>query len=116
MLTPTVSKTYQVGAILEDSWGYEQTNIDFYCIIKRSESNGKVWLVVQKMLKKVRDGENMSMSTYETPSVIDTNEKPIRKKLKVFNGEEAGFSFRDYSGGGWCRLWDGKESLATHYA
>ena len=111
-IKPFVSNKFEVGAILEDSWGWEQTNIDFYCIIERKGD----WLKVAPMKKASQSGEPLSMSTYETAVEIDQTKKPIRKKLKSFNGEERGFSFRNYTGGGWCDLWKGTASLATHYA
>ena len=61
------------------------------------------------------------MTNEETPALINWDAKPIRKKIYKSRenwqlGKELGFSFRNYTGGGWCRLWDGKPSLSTHYA
>lgn len=111
-IMPHVSTNYEIGAILYDSWGYEQTNIDYYCIIARKGE----WITVQKMKKQSTSEAPMSMTTTETPLEIDTSEKPVRKKIKTFDGKESGFSFRNYSGGGWCSLWNGKEKTASHYA
>lgn len=112
-ITPKQSTQYEVGAILCDTWGYEQTNIDFYCIVKVSGD----WVTVAPMTKaSALGGEHWSMTTKETPGVINPDKPTIRKKLKSFNGEAAGFSFRNYTGGGWCKLWDGRPKLATHYA
>lgn len=33
---------YQTGAVLVSSWGYDQTNVDFYQIVKRAAKS--VWL------------------------------------------------------------------------
>lgn len=111
-IIPQVSETYTVGAILYDSWGYEQTNIDYYCIIERKGE----WVKVLPMKRNTQSGGALSMTTIEAPSEIDYSKTPIRKKVKTFNGKESGFSFRDYSGGGWCSLWDGKPKTASHYA
>jgi hypothetical protein len=110
-IIPQVSTTFTVGAILTDSWGYDQTNIDFYCIIKASGE----WVTVLPMTK-VTSAEIGFMTNHETPGEILVNETPIRKKLKKFNGEVSGFSFRNYTGGGWCRLWKGQPETSTHYA
>lgn len=112
-IIPKVSTVYEVGAILRDSFGYDQTNYEFYCIIKISGD----WVTVQKMEKSVvPEGNTQSMRTVETPAALKEGEKPVRKKLLKRNNEYIGFSFRNYSGGGWCSLWSGKSSHATHYA
>lgn len=111
-IKPIISDKYEIGAILHDSWGYEQTNADFYCIIERKGD----WLTLLPMKKQSTSEGPLTMSTRELPLVIDQAAKPIRKKLKSFNGQESGFSFRNYSGGGWCKLWDGRTKHASHYA
>jgi hypothetical protein len=110
-ITPKVSEIYEVGAILTDSWGYDQTNIDFYCIVKVSGS-----FVTLLPMKKISTNESSYMSRENMPGEIDFNEKPIRKKVKNWNGAAQGFSLRNYAGGGWCRLWNGKPETSTHYA
>lgn len=56
------------------------------------------------------------MSHEVKPTEIDFEAKPIRKKIKVWSDREQGFSFRNYTSGGWCTLWDGKNEHSTHYA
>ncbi|MEJ7829623.1 MAG: hypothetical protein WKF91_15545 [Segetibacter sp.] len=112
-IIPQVSETYNVGAILYNDWGYEQTNIDFYCIIVRKGE----WLTLVPMTKAVTpDGGFQSMTNKVLPGQMKFDAKPIRKKLKSFKGEERGFSFESYSGGGWCSLWNGKPKFESHYA
>ena len=112
-ITPKHSTTYEPGAILCDKWGWEQTNVEFYCVVKMSGD----WVTVAPMTKiSTPNGEAWSMTTKEAPGVIDTDKPTIRKKLKRFNGELSGFSFRNYAGGGWCELWKGSPQFASHYA
>jgi hypothetical protein len=110
-ITPKVSDKFEPGAILENSWGWEQTNIDFFCIIDRKGD----WVTVLPMVQE-RGPEIGFMTNKETPISINWNAKPRRKKLHSFDGKESGFSFGNYTGAGWCRLWDGKETYSTHYA
>ena len=112
-ITPAVSTNYEVGAILVDSWGWEQTNIEFYCIIKRTGD-----FVTVLPMKKNSESKDFfaTMTKSNTPGEIDFSAKPIRKKVKKFDGKESGFSFRDYTGGGWCNLWDGEPEISSHYA
>lgn len=112
-VTPHVSTVFEVGAILYDSWGWEQTNIDFYCITNRKA--GSAYCVVFPMKKSV--SEEIGFMTNEVmPTEINWNAKPQLKKIKSFDGKESGFSFRNYSGGGWCKLWKGSKITETHYA
>lgn len=109
---PEAKTKYQLGAILCDQWGYEQTNISFYVIIKRSGN----YLTVLPMKKNPVSSDQSGMSKYVVPGDVDMDSKPILKKLRICNGEEFGFPFRNYTGGGWCRLWNGKPVNETHYA
>lgn len=116
-ITPKVSTVFEVGAILEDSWGWEQTNIDFYCIIKRTGD----WVTVLPMKKHAEPEIGQTMTNHSEPTDIDWTAKPKRKKIYKSKesyqlGKELGFSFRDYTGGGWCNLWNGVPSTETHYA
>jgi len=110
-ITPHVSDKFEVGAILENQWGWEQTNIEFYCIIERKGD----WLKVIRMKQHTSD-EIGFMTNEELPTDIDWNRKPQRKKLHTWGGKESGFSFGNYTGAGFCRLWDGKPAVSTHYA
>lgn len=109
-LIPAAATGYQPGAILKDSWGYEQTNIDFYCVIKRKNS----YVTLLPMTKKIKPGSDMVNDVI--PDEIIKTAKPILKKIKVWDGKEQGFTFRNYTGGGWCSLWNGKPVTETHYA
>lgn len=109
-VNPHVATSYEVGAILYDNWGYEQTNIDYYCIIERKGDYVKV-LPMKKNVSRAGD-----MITTDTPIEIDYSAKPIRKKVQKHEGKELGFTFGNYAGGGWCNLWNGKPKTATHYA
>lgn len=47
----TVAKTVTVGTIFCYSWGYEQTNIDYYEVVRVSPTGGTVW--VREIASKV---------------------------------------------------------------
>ena len=46
--TPATPEPYTVGSILYCSWGYDQTNVDFYLVVARKGD----WLTLQPMNKK----------------------------------------------------------------
>lgn len=100
------------GAIIRHSWGYEQTNIDYFKIIKRTEGKG-VWLTLQAMTQEsVHD--SLKMTGVCVPGKIIAGSKPIRRKLLIDSkGEERGIAIeRSY---GWGQLWDGKPSHYSSY-
>lgn len=110
-INPKVSNIFEPGAIVYDSWGYEQTNIDYYCIVKRTNQ------MLTLLPMKQRRGEEIGfMTNKETPIAIDFEATPIRKKIKSYDGKETGFSLRNYVGGGWVTLWNGVPKTSTHYA
>jgi len=109
-------KKIQVGSIFHYSWGYDQTNCEFFQVI---EKKGR--MVIVKEISQKRIGEAVScMSDYKMP-IKDSFLKPrfegdkqgqeIKKKIQFSNGK-AFLSF-DY---GWCSLWDGEKKYCSWYA
>lgn len=109
-VSPHLANKFEVGAILYDCWGYEQTNIDFYCIVKVSGD----YITILPMSKHT-NYDYQSMSSQDRPNEIDFAQDPVRKKVKNY-GFDSGFSLRDYAGGGWVSLFKGGYKTSTHYA
>jgi hypothetical protein len=103
-----MDKGYEVGDILEGSWGYDQTNVDFYRVVRRTPST--VWM---QPLATVHSAEVGFMTTRATPGE-STGEPVIRRKLHRRDGEAIGCSFQPSYG--WISTWDGKPAFASHYA
>lgn len=99
---------YTEGKIVEYSWGYEQTNIDYYLIVKRSKHFA--WL--QPIGEKNRINTGDMNGTCEPDATNKLNEPIIRRKVKTRDGQEIGFSINDY---GWASLWDGEPSQWSSY-
>lgn len=110
-IDPLQSDKYEVGAILVDHWGYEQTNIEFYVIVKRTKTT-----VTILPMEKGTDYDGFKMEGKNTPGEIKWEEKPMRKKIQIHDGKENGFTMRNYSGGGWVTTWRGNVITSTHYA
>lgn len=107
-IIPSVKNDYSIGSIVYESWGYEQTNIDFYVIVKKSAK-----FVTILPMTKISSAMDNNMSTQEQPGEIKANAKPIRRKMSYMNEiEETGFSV----GHGWATPYNGKPKTATHYA
>ena len=111
----------EVGDFLVSSWGYEQTNIDFYRVVRVSDSS--VWL--QPWSSQVSEVAGWA-SEYVVPgdsakvvSKYEWDENGCRKLVEsgdapVFRKKwQNGVSLNSYSGA-WP--WNGKPRYASHYA
>lgn len=101
---------YQVGDILEGSWGYDQTNIDFYRVVKRTDKT--VWM--RKMqTRHVSDAGFMS-DHVEPGDDIETAGLMRRKLHHDQDGRIMGCAFQPSYG--WISAWRGGVALRTSYA
>lgn len=97
----------KVGQILCSSWGYDQTNIDFYEVVERTEKS-----VYLRMLGKKTSEILTSMSRKVEPDQMIFRGSRFIKKVKVYNGEPY-VSINSFS----CAFpWDGKPKVETSYA
>lgn len=100
---------YQVGDIVESSWGYDQTNIDYYRIVKRTEST--VW--VRKVQTRVV--ESVGWAIDKVAPGDDVEGAPVlRRKLYKHDDVPVGLSI--HGSFGWASAYDGGTSLRTSYA
>lgn len=89
----------QVGSLFASSWGFDQTNVDFYQVIKRTEKT----VTVQKIASKVAETQqesNTSMAAYVVADVDNfQDEKPITKKMASWkkDGSEVSIKISSYS-------------------
>jgi hypothetical protein len=103
--------TLKPGDIISESWGYDQTNINFYQVI---EVNGKNTITIREIAATITESGNMSMSGYTVPRPGEflNDSKPIIKRVQpgLSNGEY--INIRSYSSG---HLWDGKPLYCSWY-
>jgi hypothetical protein len=94
-----------VGDILVYSWGYEQTNIDCYQVIKRTEKMVYINKIGTEVVRSIND-----MIRCVEPKKDDFVGEVIRKKIK-FNGsyEYVNMDF------GIADKWNNKELRETSY-
>ena len=107
----------KVGSIFHYSWGYDQTNVEFYQVIEKTARTVKIRELAQESI-----GEEgiSSMAEYRKP-IKDSFLEPrnegdeqgeiLTKKIQFSNGEPF-LSFRF----GWCSLWDGQKKYCSWYA
>jgi len=124
MTTATIEKVVpKVGDILYSSWGYDQTNIEFFKVVKTSEFS--VW--IQKQGQKIVEitgwaHENVvpnGSSDYETrdwdgqdSTQYITRSYPVKRhKILYGYGEGYGVSLNSYAS---AFLWDGSPKGQSH--
>lgn len=95
----------KVGDIFHSSWGWEQTNCDYYQVKSLSGS----FMVIQRIKSKMADREpTCSMSAYMLPvkDAFIEGEPELRKQTSFSPRLESYES---------CSLWDGKENYCSWY-
>ena len=112
----------KVGSILECSWGYEQTNVDFYQVIKRTPK-----FVTVRQLKTVKcsDGpQTMTGTIVPVPGAFEDDSKPMRRKVferernRMVDGELREWSTEAISPEyySFADIWDGRPVRWSSYA
>jgi hypothetical protein len=99
----------KVGDILDSSWGYEQTNIDFYEVI---EVKGKSIVIREISQEKVGGGHWMTGTC--TPRPGHFKGEPMTKFVRP-HYSNVGYSV-SVNGFAIATLWDGKPQSWTAYA
>ena len=100
--------TLKVGDILTSSWGYDQTNIDFYQV---KEVRGA--FVIIQSIRQSREYDTQDTGTcIPVKDDFVTNAPELRKKVTGGNGYQY-INLSSYSS---ASLWDGKPENWTAYA
>jgi hypothetical protein len=100
-----------VGDICSATWGYDQTNVNYFQVVKVSKSGQ--WVTFQEIGKR-RDATAEGATHYATrpsPEVIKGD--AFRRKLVTSPRYGAWCKFRDYAGGGVISPWNGRPEMET---
>lgn len=98
------------GDIYHTSWGYDQTNVDFY----RVESVKGCFAILQEIATKHIPGSGGFMSCRVVADPTRTVGGPIRKKICVGHNNQP--TFKMCSWGCYAWKWDGAEQYCSWYA
>ena len=93
----------KIGDIVYISWGYDQTNINFYELIDKS---GKATFTLQEVGNKRVDEESGRGCDYVVPDLTIKYKEPFKKRLTK-NGDFKIYPFA------WTYLWDGNPKYET---
>ncbi len=115
--TPTAEdyEKVQVGSIFCWSWGWEQTNLDFFQVIEKKAKSVIVREIAQETVEGSTYSHGMADNRVAVKDAFLKDSKPQRKVLKFMQGENGGrpYLHQEY---GWCGLWDGTAHYCSWYA
>ena len=100
------AQALEVGQIYACSWGYDQTNVDFYQVIGKK---GAATAILRQIKGEHVEpfGPMCSRIVGVKDSFIE-DQKPLEKRVTDY-----GFKMTSYS---WATLWDGKSMYCSWYA
>jgi hypothetical protein len=100
---------FKVGDIFYDSWGYEQTNIDFYQVVEAGPKS----VVIREVAQSGQNERGYSpMSEMVSARPNEFIGEPVKKPLQILGNGDIYISSRH----GWMGRWDGRPKYASHYA
>lgn len=94
----------QVGAVFSSSWGYEQTNVDFYRVTKVTRAT-----ITLEQIDSCYQATG-PLTGQVTPDLDSPGRKPITRRLRHIGGSVRINSFAR------AHLWDGRPMYVSHYA
>lgn len=96
----------KVGDIFYSSWGYDQTNVDFYQVTGLTPKGVKI----RKIGKKVEKSNGPADYVVPIKGSFDPRAKEMTKRVRSGYGDKAAITLTSYSSA-W--LWDGKPVYET---
>jgi hypothetical protein len=93
--TTTTIRPVEVGDIFASSWGYDQTNVDFYEVVAVTPSGKSVRLV--PIGKEVVIDSGPYTEVKAVPGSASPDAKPITKRVRYYGGSEPLVSLTSYS-------------------
>ncbi len=99
-----------VGHVFVWSWGYDQTNIEYFQVIAKSGQT----VTVRPICQSTIPGSEQFMCEHVKPMLghFIEAEPPIRKRVQIAP-DGTPYLSQEY---GYCSLWRGESSYQSHYA
>jgi len=110
--SPELLSKADPGAIFHWSWGYDQTNCDFYQVISRKGYMVTVREIGQSVVENSIYSHGMADQRLAIKDSFLENKKPFVKKVQ-FSSDGRPYLSMDY---GWCDLWNGQPEYCSWYA
>jgi len=101
--------TLEVGSVLTCSWGYEQTNVEFWKVIEKKSDKTVVLRELAGRLADKSESSSMNMAGFVVPTEqFISGREPVKKRVLVGNMIELE-SFRT------LQPWDGRPRYSSWY-
>ena len=102
------------GAILTRSWGYDQTNVDFYVVIRRTETMAIIQPIVKEFVGKKGEYHDLVSPVLREgePIVKGVDIGSLRRKVLEYDGKPF-LSYANWAGAGVITVWDGSPQIQT---
>lgn len=100
------------GDIFHWSWGYDQTNADFFEVVHVSPS-GKTVKVREVATEEVYDGPSMTGKAVPVKGKYTSEPMTKRPAINTSSAAPSWYLPQDF---GWCSLWDGTPMTFSTYA
>jgi hypothetical protein len=103
---------YKVGDVLHYSWGYDQTNCEFYQVIETTPGT----VTIRELMQRAEPGSQISHGMAENrlpvPGKFLDKSEPVTKRVQW---SESGPGYVPMKHGS-CSLWDGRPKYCSWYA
>ena len=99
---------YKPGDIIYNSWGYDQTNIDFYQVTRCTKAS----VFIRQIKGEFASSAGCDMAAYVTPLKNEFTGEEIRKKIQWYEGN----AYIKFEFGGCSRWQEGQEIYCSWYA
>ena len=98
----------KLGDILYSSWGYDQTNIDFYQVTRVLKASVEIRRISSK-----QGPEDGFMTASVTPVKDYFVGEPMVKRIAYTQSGEPNVKIKSYA---WAYIWDGRPKRCSWYA
>lgn len=109
--TPEQLAAVQVGTVFVHSWGWEQTNVDFYEVVEKRGRNVVLQPIASREVEGSLYGHGMANQVVAVPGQHLARD-PVTKRLQ-FTGDGCAYVSFEY---GWAEAWDGRPMYSSWYA
>jgi len=119
---------YKVGDILHHSWGYDQTNCDFYQVVEVSKASvalrkiatetvpgSEGFMCESLMPKKDAFVEKGTQALTKTDRAITPETPTIKKRVSFYVNADGSLRYYISVPYGWCAKWDGSPAYSSWY-
>lgn len=101
---------YKIDDVISSSWGYDQTNVDFYKVIAVKGS----MIEIRQLSAETKEHNPGCMSGMISPVEPFEFHPDFPKVIRKKPGADGKFKLESW--GRWCSPWDGKPKNCSWYA